>query len=106
MKQFRRFLGALLLIGMAIAIYSSAVGETAPEKINWGGAELAAGSWARTADAMEFSYPMDAARDEPTILLRSAWQKYQSLWTGMPFIRLPVSGTARSICSGCRRGRN
>ena len=39
MKQFRRFLGALLLIGMAIAIYSSAVGETAPEKINWGGAE-------------------------------------------------------------------
>ena len=38
MKQFRRFLWALLLIGMAIAIYSSAVGETAPEKINWGGA--------------------------------------------------------------------
>lgn len=55
MKQFRRFLWALLLIGMAIAIYSSAVGETAPEKINWGGAEPAAGSWARTADAMEFS---------------------------------------------------
>lgn len=82
MKQFRRFLGALLLIGMAIAIYSSAVGETAPEKINWGGAELAAGSWARTADAMEFSYPMDAARDEPTILLRSAWQKYQVLVDG------------------------
>ncbi len=27
------------------------------------------------------------------------------LWTGMSFIRLPVSGTARSICSGCRRGR-
>ena len=75
MKQFRRFLWALLLIGMAIAIYSSAVGETAPEKINWGGAEPAAGSWARTADAM-------------------------------PFIRLPVSGTARSICSGCRRGRS
>ena len=65
MKQFRRFLWALLLIGMAIAIYSSAVGETAPEKINWGGAEPAAGSWARTADAMEFSYPMDAARDHP-----------------------------------------
>lgn len=82
MKQFRRFLGALLLIGMAIAIYSSAVGETAPEKINWGGAEPAAGSWARTADAMEFSYPMDAARDEPTILLRSAWQKYQVLVDG------------------------
>lgn len=82
MKQFRRFLWALLLIGMAIAIYSSAVGETAPEKINWGGAELAAGSWARTADAMEFSYPMDAARDEPTILLRSAWQKYQVLVDG------------------------
>lgn len=100
MKQFRRFLWALLLIGMAIAIYSSAVGETAPEKINWGGAEPAAGSWARTADAMEFSYPMDAAREEPTILLR------RSLWTGMPFIRLPVSGTARSICSGCRRGRS
>ena len=79
MKQFRRFLWALLLMGMAIAIYSSAVGETAPEKINWGGAEPAAGSWARTADAMEFSYPMDAARDEPTILLRSAWQKYQVL---------------------------
>ena len=59
MKQFRRFLWALLLIGMAIAIYSSAVGETAPEKINWGGAEPAAGSWARTADAMEFSCPMD-----------------------------------------------
>lgn len=57
MKQFRRFLGALLLIGMAIAIYSSAVGETAPEKINWGGAE-------------------------PTILLRSAWQKYQVLVDG------------------------
>ncbi|WP_181567209.1 hypothetical protein [Faecalibacterium prausnitzii] len=57
MKQFRRFLWALLLIGMAIAIYSSAVGETAPEKINWGGAEPAAGSWARTADAMEFSCP-------------------------------------------------
>ena len=106
MKQFRRFLGALLLIGMAIAIYSSAVGETAPEKIDWGGAEPAAGSWARTADAMEFSYPMDAARDEPTILLRSAWQKYQVLVDGMPFIRLPVSGTARSICSGCRRGRS
>lgn len=82
MKQFRRFLWALLLIGMAIAIYSSAVGETAPEKINWGGAEPAAGSWARTADAMEFSYPMDAARDEPTILLRSAWQKYQVLVDG------------------------
>lgn len=82
MKQFRRFLGALLLIGMAIAIYSSAVGETAPEKIDWGGAEPAAGSWARTADAMEFSYPMDAARDEPTILLRSAWQKYQVLVDG------------------------
>lgn len=82
MKQFRRFLRALLLIGMAIAIYSSAVGETAPEKINWGGAEPAAGSWARTADAMEFSYPMDAARDEPTILLRSAWQKYQVLVDG------------------------
>lgn len=82
MKQFRRFLWALLLMGMAIAIYSSAVGETAPEKINWGGAEPAAGSWARTADAMEFSYPMDAARDEPTILLRSAWQKYQVLVDG------------------------
>lgn len=82
MKQFRRFLWALLLIGMAIAIYSSAVGETAPEKINWGGAEPAAGSWARTADAMEFSYPMDAARDEPTILLSSAWQKYQILVDG------------------------
>lgn len=82
MKQFRRFLWALLLIGMAIAIYSSAVGETAPEKINWGGAEPAAGSWARTADAMEFSCPMDAARDEPTILLRSAWQKYQVLVDG------------------------
>lgn len=82
MKQFRRFLWALLLIGMAIAIYSSAVGETAPEKINWGGAEPAAGSWARTADDMEFSYPMDAARDEPTILLRSAWQKYQVLVDG------------------------
>lgn len=82
MKQFRRFLWALLLIGMAIAIYSSAVGETAPEKINWGGAEPAAGSWARTADAMEFSYPMDTARDEPTILLRSAWQKYQVLVDG------------------------
>ena len=82
MKQFRRFLWVLLLIGMAIAIYSSAVGETAPEKINWGGAEPAAGSWARTADAMEFSYPMDAARDEPTILLRSAWQKYQVLVDG------------------------
>lgn len=82
MKQFRRFLWALLLIGMAIAIYSSAVGETAPEKINWGGAEPAAGSWARAADAMEFSYPMDAARDEPTILLRSAWQKYQVLVDG------------------------
>lgn len=82
MKQFRRFLWALLLIGMAIAIYSSAVGETAPEKINWGGAEPAAGSWARTADAMEFSYPMDAARDEPTILLSSAWQKYQVLVDG------------------------
>ena len=82
MKQFRRFLWALLLIGMAIAIYSSAVGETAPEKINWGGAEPAAGSWARTADAMEFSYPMDAAREEPTILLRSAWQKYQVLVDG------------------------
>lgn len=82
MKQFRRFLWALLLIGMAIAIYSSAVGETAPEKINWGGAEPAAGSWARTADAMEFSYSMDAARDEPTILLRSAWQKYQVLVDG------------------------
>lgn len=82
MKQFRRFLWALLLIGMAIAIYSSAVGETAPEKINWGGAEPAAGSWTRTADAMEFSYPMDAARDEPTILLRSAWQKYQVLVDG------------------------
>ena len=67
---------------MAIAIYSSAVGETAPEKIDWGGAEPAAGSWARTADAMEFSYPMDAARDEPTILLRSAWQKYQVLVDG------------------------
>ena len=36
MKQFRRFLWALLLIGMAIAIYSSAVGETAPEKIELG----------------------------------------------------------------------
>lgn len=82
MKQFRRFLWVLLLIGMAIAIYSSAVGETAPEKINWGGAEPAAGSWVRTADAMEFSYPMDAARDEPTILLRSAWQKYQVLVDG------------------------
>lgn len=82
MKQFRRFLWALLLIGMAIAIYSSAVGETAPEKINWGGAEPAAGSWARTADAMEFSCPMDAARDEPTILLSSAWQKYQVLVDG------------------------
>lgn len=82
MKQFRRFLWALLLIGMAIAIYSSAVGETAPEKINWGGAEPAAGSWARTADAMEFSYPMDAAREEPTILLSSAWQKYQVLVDG------------------------
>lgn len=82
MKQFRRFLWALLLMGMAIAIYSSAVGETAPEKINWGGAEPAAGSWARTADAMEFSYPMDAARDEPTILLSSAWQKYQVLVDG------------------------
>ena len=82
MKQFRRFLWALLLIGMAIAIYSSAVGETAPEKINWGGAEPAAGSWARTADAMEFSCPMDAVRDEPTILLRSAWQKYQVLVDG------------------------
>lgn len=44
MKQFRRFLWVLLLIGMAIAIYSSAVGETAPEKINWGSAEPAAGS--------------------------------------------------------------
>lgn len=106
MKQFRRFLWVLLLIGMAIAIYSSAVGETAPEKINWGSAEPAAGSWARTADAMEFSCPMDAARDEPTILLRSAWQKYQVLVDGMSFIRLPVSGTARSICSGCRRGRS
>ena len=52
MKQFRRFLWALLLIGMAIAIYSSAVGETAPEKINWGGAEPAAGSWARAAADM------------------------------------------------------
>ena len=82
MKQFRRFLWALLLIGMALAIYSSAVGETAPEKINWGGAEPAAGSWARTADAMEFSYPMDAAGDEPTILLRSEWQKYQVLVDG------------------------
>ena len=82
MKQFRRFLWVLLLIGMAIAIYSSAVGETAPEKINWGGAEPAAGSWARTADAMEFSCPMDAARDEPTILLSSAWQKYQVLVDG------------------------
>ena len=106
MKQFRRFLWALLLIGMAIAIYSSAVGETAPEKINWGGAEPAAGSWARTADAMEFSYPMDAARDDPTILLRSAWQQYQVLVDGKPYKRLPVSGTARSICSGCRRGRS
>ena len=77
MKQFRRFLWALLLMGMAIAIYSSAVGETAPEKINWGGAEPAAGSWARTADAMEFSYPMDAARDEPTILLRSAFHLFR-----------------------------
>ena len=79
MKQFRRFLGVLLLIGMAIAIYSSAVAETAPEKINWGSAEPAAGSWARTADAMELSYPMDAAVDEPTILLHSVWQDYQIL---------------------------
>ena len=106
MKQFRRFLWALLLIGMAIAIYSSAVGETAPEKINWGGAEPAAGSWARTADAMEFSYPMDAARDEPTTSSAPHGRSIRSLWTGMPFIRLPVSGTARSICSGCRRGRS
>lgn len=94
MKQFRRFLWVLLLIGMAIAIYSSAVGETAPEKINWGSAEPAAGSWARTADAMEFSYPMDAARDEPTILLRSAWQKYQVL----------VDGNAVYTASGERNG--
>ncbi len=82
MKQFRRFLWVLLLIGIAIVIYSSAVGETTPEKIDWGGAEPAAGSWARTADAMEFSYPMDAAGEEPTILLRSAWQKYQVLVDG------------------------
>lgn len=106
MKQFRRFLWALLLIGMAIAIYSSAVGETAPEKINWGGAEPAAGSWARTADAMEFSYPMDAARDEPTILLSSAWQKYQVLVDGNAVYTASSEGTVRSICSGCRRGRS
>lgn len=106
MKQFRRFLWALLLIGMAIAIYSSAVGETAPEKINWGGAEPAAGSWARTADAMEFSYPMDAARDEPTILLRSAWQKYQVLVDGNVVYTASSERTARFICSGCRRGRS
>ena len=75
MKQFRRFLWALLLIGMAIAIYSSAVGETAPEKINWGGAEPAAGSWARTADAMEFSCPMDAARDELLGIRKTVFEK-------------------------------
>ena len=38
MKQFRRFLWALLLIGMAIAIYSSAVGETAPPQLIFSGA--------------------------------------------------------------------
>lgn len=106
MKQFRRFLWALLLIGMAIAIYSSAVGETAPEKINWGGAEPAAGSWARTADAMVFSCPMDAARDNPPSSSAPHGRSIRSLWTGMSFIRLPVSGTARSICSGYRRGRS
>lgn len=82
MKYFRRFLGCLLLIGMAIAIYSSVVGEAAPEKINWGGAVLATGSWARTDDAMEFSAPMDETVAEPTILLHSNWAAYEVLVDG------------------------
>ena len=78
----------LLCLATAVAIWAAAVGEQPPAKLAWGSVETISGSWASTADAEVFSYPMgDTA--EPVLLLRSSCTEYEIAVDGVPVYTAP-----------------